>query len=155
MNRDEMMDRTHRRIGESGRAFRRRGAGRTSTFSNVIQQSSAACQALNSPTGQDALALLDAPGHAGKNLRVTLEVGPIREAGFLPATPASRMHTVSRTQVAVHTPVGGATGVRLILDRAAHGTTIHIQTCFPLDTLLMVSKFEIRDMDRRLVIARG
>ena len=43
----EMMDRTHKRVGESNNAFKNRGgAVRTSTFKNVIQQADAACQAL-------------------------------------------------------------------------------------------------------------
>ncbi|MCA9545636.1 MAG: hypothetical protein KC613_14625 [Myxococcales bacterium] len=151
----EMMDRTHKRVGESNNAFKNRGgAVRTSTFKNVIQQADAACQALNSPKGQQALGLLDAPVHAGKNLRLTLEVGPIREAGFLGATPAPRMHTVHKNNAAVQSPTGGARGVRVIIDRAPGQAEIHIQTCFPLDNLAN-SSFTIRDMGANVNVATG
>ncbi len=155
VTKNDMMLRTHKQPGESNNVFKNRGgAVRTSTFKNLLQQADAACQALNSVKGQAALAVLDSPVHAGKNLRVTLEVGPIREAGFLNATPAPRMHTVHKTHGAVQTPTGGAAGVRIILDRVAHGTEIHVQTCFPLDTL-PTSKYSVRDMNAQADIAFG
>jgi len=155
VNKTEMMHRTHKSVGESNKAFKKRGGTtRTSTFKNLVQQADAAQQALNSTKGQAALALLDSHMHKGKNLRVTLEVGPIHEAGFLPATPSPGMHTVHKSHVMVNTPGAGASGVRLILDRVAHHTDIHIQTCFPLDTLTG-SKYSIKDMDKKINIANG
>jgi len=155
VNQPEMMHRTHKLPTESNTGFKNRGgAVRTSTFANLLQQADAACQALNSTLGQRALAVLDMPAHAGKNLRLTLEFGPIRQAGFLPAAGAPHMHTVHKNDAAVQTPGAGATGVRLIADRAAGGTSLHVQTCFPLDAL-PVSSFKIRDMTANIDVASG
>jgi hypothetical protein len=151
----EMLHRTHKMPAESNKQFKNRGgAVRTSTFPNLLQQADAACQALNSPLGQRALSVLDSPVHAGKNLRLTLEFGPIREAGFLPASGAPHMHTVHKNDAKVQAPAGGATGVCLIADRGAGGTALHMQTCYPLDAL-PVSKFVIRDMTAQIDIMSG
>ena len=80
----DMMQRTHRLGGESTGQFRNRGGTtQTSAFANLIRQADAASQALNSDRGQRGLAILDAPAHASKQLRLTLSIAGIHEAGFL------------------------------------------------------------------------
>ena len=152
----DMMTRTHKQAGESNRTFKNRGgAVRTSTFKNLIQQSDAACQALNSPYGQAAMGVLDIVAHANKSLRVTLTVGPIREAGFLRASAATPMKTVHKTEAAVRTPAAGAGGVMVIIDRVAGQREIHIQTCYPVATLPRGCSYVVQNMATRAQIARG
>lgn len=147
-----MMHRTHKQLGESNRAFKvRGGTSQTSAFANLIQQADAACQALNAPMGQRALALLDLPLHAAKNLRLTLEVNGLREIGFLGTGPG-RMNTVHKSDLQATSTRAGA--VRLIIDRAPGAANIHIQTCFPLENLAL-SRFEVMDMGTKAVVARG
>lgn len=142
-----MMDRTHKRTGESNKQFSKRGgAARTSSFKNQLQQADAVCQALNSIKGQQALRQLDAVSHAGKNLRVTIQHGPIVEAGFLPGSTVAKMSTVHKSQASVQRPAGGTAGIRLIIDRGAGQKSFHIQTCMPLDAL-PASSFEVKNMD--------
>jgi hypothetical protein len=148
----DMMHRTHKQAAESNRMFANRGGvSQTSAFANLIQQADAAFQALNSPMGQRALAVLDLPLHAARNLRLTLEVNGLREIGFL-GPVQGRMNTVHKTAPQVTSTRAGA--VRLIIDRAPGAANIHIQTCFPLQSLAS-SRFEVTDMGTRAVIARG
>lgn len=149
-----MILRTHKQPGESNNQFKNRGgAVQTSAFRNLLQQADAACQALNSIIGYRALQVFDNPAHAGQNLRMTLEVTGIKEAGFMPGSAAQRMATIHKTQAAVNRP--GAAGVRLIIDRAAGGGTLHIQTCFPVDSLPAGSHFEVKDMGSNTTVAVG
>lgn len=139
-----MMLRTHKQVGESNTQFSNRGGTtRTSAFGNQLQQADAVCQALNSLKGQAALAVFDSPAHAAVGLRATIDFGPIRQMGFLEGSGASPMKTVAKTDVAIQKPVGGAAGIRVILDRGANLKTFHIQTCMPLDTLAM-SKYDVK-----------
>lgn len=153
-----MMDRTHKRPGETNKQFSKRPGttGTTSSFKNQLQQADAVCQALNSAKGQQALRQLDLSTHAARNLRLSIEFGPIKEAGFLPGSGAAPMSTVKKSDAGIKRPVGGAAGVRVILDRGAGQNAFHIQTCMPLDTLATDS-FELRNMDVNpgVVIATG
>jgi hypothetical protein len=149
----DMVYRTHKGVGESNNAFKNRGgAVQTSAFANLLQQADAACQALNSNTGNRALQVFDLPLHAGKNLRMTLEVAGIREAGFMPGSGPQHMATIHKSQAAVNRP--NAAGVRLIIDRAPGQANIHIQTCFPLDAL-GGSRFEVKDLGTNATVAVG
>ena len=149
----DMMHRTHPLGGESTSQFRRRGgATQTSAFANLIQQADAACQALNSDKGQRGLAILDAPAHASKRLRLTLSIAGIHEAGFL-GGGQGRMSTAHKNQADVTRT--GAGGVRVIIDRDPGAANIHVQTCFPLDTLPQGSGYEVKDMGTNATIARG
>ena len=145
----DMVHRTHKGVGESNSAFKNRGgAARTSAFANLLQQAEAACQALNSPTGQRALRVFDLHLHA--NLRMTLDVGGIVEASFIADSGAQRMATIGKDQAAVNRP--NAAGVRLIVDRGLGQAKIHIQTCFPLDAL-DASSFEVVDRGTNTTLA--
>jgi hypothetical protein len=149
-----MILRTHKQAGESTNQFKNRGgAVQTSAFANLLQQADAACQALNSIMGFRALQVFDNPMYAGQNLRMTLEVAGITQAGFLPGSGAQRMATIHKTHAAVSRP--GAAGVRLIIDRAAGGGNLHIQTCFPVDSLPGGSHFEVKDMGSNTTVAVG
>lgn len=151
-----MIQRTHKQPGESNNQFKQRGgAPKTSAFANLLQQSEAVCQALNSTTGQQALRVLDSAAHAGKDLRVTVSFGPIKEAGFLPGSGTAKMSVASKNAAGVQKPAGGAAGIRVILDRAANQSSLHIQTCMPLDTLAG-SSYQVKDMaPGGAVIAQG
>lgn len=152
VNRGEMMLRTHKQTGESNSQFKNRGgAVQTSAFANLIQQSDAACQALNSVTGQAALSVLDDSTYSGKKLRVTLEVNNLKEIGFLSAGPG-KMSTVGKNDGTVLNT--SAKGVRIILDRAGGASTIHIQTCFPL-AMLSTPAYTVTDMTANTVVAAG
>lgn len=147
----EMMLRTHKQVGESNTQFSNRGGTtRTSAFNSLMEQADAVCQALNSTQGQSALQVFDAPAHAAKKLRATIDFGPIKQFGFLDVG-AGAMKTVHKTDADVQDPGGGAAGVRVILDRGANGTTFHIQTSMPLDTLAG-TKFEVKE-GNSLIIA--
>jgi hypothetical protein len=149
-----MMYRTHKQVGESNNAFKNRGgAVQTSAFANLIQQSDAACQALNSSKGYEALSVFDATQHANKYLRLVLDASGIREIGFLNLGPG-RMKTVGKNDTSVTKTQ--ANGVRLIIDRGPSATAFHIQTCFPLSNL-GASTYEVTDMGNGLkqVIASG
>lgn len=143
-----MMDRTHKRPGESNTQFSNRPgtSGTTSAFKNQLQQADAVCQALNSAKGQQALRSLDMPAYAAHNVRLTIEFGPIKEAGYLPGSGAAPMATVKKADAAIRRPAGGTAGVRVIMDRGAGQNTFHIQTCMPLDTMA-ASKYDLRNMD--------
>ena len=150
----DMIFRTHKQATESNNQFKNRGgAVQTSAFANLLQQADAACQALNSIIGFRALQVFDAPAHAGQSLRMTLEVSGITQAGFMAGSGIQKMATIHKTQAAVNRP--GAAGVRLIIDRAPGQTTLHIQTCFPLDSLPGGSHFEVKDMGTNAVVAVG
>jgi hypothetical protein len=141
-----MMQRTHKNVGESNRQFSRRGGTpRTSSFKNQLHQADAVSQALNSVKGQMALRVLDMPTHAGLALRTTIEFGPIKEAAFMPGSAIAPMTTVHKNDAGIQKPVGGVAGIRLILDRGAGQSTFHIQTCMPLDTMA-VGKYQVKNM---------
>ena len=152
-----MLDRTHKRPGESNSQYKNRdGSGVTSAFKNQLQQSDAVCQALNSTKGQQALRQFDLPAHAAKNLRLTIEYGPIKEAGFLPGAAAAPMSKSHKNSPVIHRPAGGTAGIRVIIDRGAGQNTFHIQTCMPLDTMAR-SKYDLKNMDTNpaAVLATG
>jgi len=155
VDQDEMLDRTHKRPGESNNQFKQRGgAVRTSTFANLLQQADVACQALNSAIGQQALAILDQPANRARRVRLTLEAAGVAEAGFIAGSPAPSMGTVHKNDAAVLRPAGGAAGVRLIIDCAPNQPEIHIQTCFPLSGAVQAG-FEVKDMTTNTVVAQG
>ena len=83
-----MLDRVTKRPGESGNQFKKRGAGATGAFTTQLQQGSAACEALNSRVGQEALAWFDDIEYQGSGLRLVLTAPVTRELGFLPASGA-------------------------------------------------------------------
>lgn len=140
-----MMLRTHKQVGESNSQFNNRGGtGKTSAFGNLLQQADAVCQALNSMKGQAALGVFDNPTHAAVPLRATIDFGPLKQMGFLPGSGAAPMKTITKTDALIQKPVGGAAGIRLILDRGANQNSFHIQTCMPLDTMPAV-KYEVKN----------
>nr|WP_314621577.1 hypothetical protein [uncultured Noviherbaspirillum sp.] len=126
----QQLDRVTKRAGESNNQFKRRGAGATGAFLNQVQQGFAVCEALNSPLGQVALVVLDSAANMGKNIRIVLTVAGVKEAGFLPGTLAPHATAVAKGDTNVQTK--STSGVKLILDRSAHATSFHIQTCYPL-----------------------
>jgi hypothetical protein len=146
-----MMHRTHKAAGESNKSFKRRGGVvQTSSFKNVLQQSSAVTQALNSPMGQAVMRVFDrAPT---LSLRATLEVAGIIEAGFLPASGIPLAKTVHKNDTKVTT--GGGDGVRVIVDRGANSQKMTIQTCFPLIGCTG-SSYKVEALPGTLVIEQG
>ncbi len=126
-----MVDRTHKRPGESNNQFGQRGGvGTTSGFGNMLQQASALMQALNSLVGQRGLGILDRPAYAGEILRLKLVAHVTGETGFLPVD-GHQIGMQSRKQVA-NLQSGGIAGIRAIIDRGPHGTELFVQTCFPI-----------------------
>lgn len=144
----DMLDRTHKRPGESNSQFNSRdGKPKTSAFKSLLDQADAATQALNSPTGQSALAEFDNHvSYLGHRLRVTLKVAAIRQFGFLDGFPetATPMLMARKTAPAIEKPMGGAAGVMLILDGIGGSNVVHIQTCYPLDSIVG-SSFTVDD----------
>jgi hypothetical protein len=126
--------------------------GASSMFPNLIVQSAAAVQALNSATGQAALAIFDA--HAGKKLRMTLNCSNIKEQGFLPGTKAPPV-TVAVKAAAPTATSSATTGVRLIIDRDDARSQIFIQTCIPLNTPNLASSWKVEDYTTHTEIASG
>ena len=150
-----MVDRTNLRPGESGRAARARGSVPTSSaFPNLLQQGSAACEALNSPTGQAGLAVFDDPAHLGSNLRLTINVPITREMGFLPASGAPSLHVSTRASTVVD-KTQNTSGVRLIIDRAAAGLVMHIQTCIPLGGAAPAATWNVISKPGDVAVANG
>lgn len=132
--------RTTQNPGESNNAFKNRdGVGTASAFKSLLAQADAAGQALNSPVGQQALAVFDDPTKAGHKLRVMLNFAPIRQFGFLPASPSSGIVKSQKDPVtkigAVDINVNVAAGVRLILDAIGGSGVFTIQTCIPIDQM--------------------
>lgn len=126
-----MMDRTHKRPGESNNQFSNRGGtGTTSGFANMLAQSAALMQALNSQLGQRGLAILDRPAYAADSLRLKLVVHATGETGFLPVDGHQSGMQARKTLGNLHT--GGIAGIRAIIDRGPHGTELFVQTCFPI-----------------------
>lgn len=152
LDRAHQLDRVTKRPNESNNQFKKRGAGRTGAFMNQIQQGSAACEALNSPTGQAVLAVFDDPAHAGKRIRVVITVTGIKESGFLPGTLAPHATLVKKGDAAVQTLV--TNGVLLILDRGPNGTSAHIQTCYPSSDAV-ASSWSAIDFATKAVLASG
>ena len=118
--------------------------GASSMFPNLILQSSAAVQALNSPKGQAALAIFDNATHAGKSLRMTLTCANVKEQGFLPGTSAPSV-TVAMKGAAPAATASATTGVRLIVDRDEATAKVFIQTCIPLNTANLASSWKVED----------
>ncbi len=142
-----MMARTHKGADESNKQFSNRGGTtRTSAFGNLLHQSEAVCQALNSTKGQLALGVFDDKNHAAKKLRATIEFGPVKEGTLFSNAVNSPMKTVHKSDVSIQKPSGGAAGVRVILDRGANQAVFHIQTCMPLDTM-PACKYEVKEGD--------
>jgi len=146
------LDRVTKRPGESNNQFKKRGAVKTGAFKTQLQQGSAACEALNSSAGQAALAVFDNATHAGKKLRITLQLAGVKEAGFLPGTLAPHSTTVKKGDAAVTTLA--TTGVMVIVDRGAHATTMQIQTCYPLSDPT-TTNWEVVEMPSQAQIASG
>jgi len=147
------LDRVTKRVGESNSQFKKRGATKTGAFKTLLQQGSAACEAMNSPACQAALALFDDAMHVGKKLRISIQVAGIKEAGFLPGTLAPHSTTVKKGDTAV-TMVGATTGVMMIVDRGANATTIQIQTCYPLSDPT-ATNWQVVEMPSNTQIAAG
>jgi hypothetical protein len=147
-----MLDRVTKRPGESGNQFKKRGAGATGAFTTQLQQGSAACEALNSRFGQDALAWFDDVEYQGFGLRLVLTAPISRQLGFLPASGAPSAYAVKKGDAAV-TKAANTSGVKLIIDRAANGNTMHIQTCYPLNGAAPVAEWDVTDMSGRTVVA--
>jgi len=152
-----LVDRTHQRTGESNRRARNRVKPETSAFNNIAMQAEAACQVLNSVTGQAALRVLDIPQNTGRHLRVMLKVLAVREAGFLERTQATRINVSTRHSLTVESTPEGAAGVTLILDRAAGQSRLHIQTCYGM-RVMPSNSFTVSEIgpgNTSSVIARG
>jgi hypothetical protein len=128
--------------------------GASSMFPNLIVQSSAATQALNSPTGQAALAIFDNAAHTGKRLRMTLTCANVKEQGFLPATKAPAVTTATKGAAPV-AATSATTGVRLIVDRDEATGQIFIQTCIPLSAAALTSSWSVEDYTTHVKIANG
>jgi hypothetical protein len=126
----------------------------SSMFPNLVMQSAAAVQALNSTTGQAALATFDDPANATKLLRMTLQMANIKEAGFLEATAAPTVTYVNKGNGPV-AQTTATTGVRLIIDRDNGANSIFIQTCIPLNTPGAGSSWEVKDWGTKAVLASG
>lgn len=144
----DMLDRTHKRTGESNSQFKNRdGKPKTSGFKSLLDQADAAYQALNSSTGQTALAVFDDHSRLGHRIRVVLDVAAIRQFGFLNSFPqtATPMVVATKNSPTVDKPLGGAAGVKLILDGIGGSNVVHIQTCYPLDSL-SGSSYSVQDM---------
>jgi hypothetical protein len=128
--------------------------GASSMFPNLIVQSSAPVQALNSPTGQAGLATFDNGAHAGKRMRLTLTCANVKEQGFLPGTAAPSV-TVAIKGAAPVAATSATTGVRLIVDRDEASGQIFIQTCIPLNTAALASSWKVEDYGTHTQIASG
>ncbi|MBM7066511.1 hypothetical protein [Actibacterium sp. 188UL27-1] len=149
----QMMHRTHKRPGESNSQFKNRGgAVQTSAFKNVLQQSDAVAQALNSPRGQAVMRVFDRAATQGLPLRAMLKVGGIQEAGFLAASGAPKAKTVHKNDATVSSGTGA--GVNIILDRGPNANTFVVQTCYPL-TVCPASSYKVTDQASRAVIEQG
>jgi hypothetical protein len=147
------LDRVTKRPGESNNQFKNRGGtGKTGAFKSLLQQGSAACEALNSAAGQAALAVFDDIAHAGKKLRISIQVAGIKEAGFLPGTLAPHSTTVKKGDAAVSTLA--TTGVMMIIDRGANSATMQIQTCYPLSDPTATS-WDVVEMPAKTQVASG
>jgi hypothetical protein len=146
------LDRVTKRPGESNNSFKKRGATKTGAFKTLLQQGSAACEALNSSTGQAALALFDNMTHAGKKLRMTLQIAGVKEAGFLPGTITPHCTTVKKGDASVNTVA--TTGVMIIIDRGANANKMHIQTCYPLSDP-MLSNWDVVEMPSKTLVGNG
>lgn len=148
-----MLDRTHKRSGESNNQWKNRsGAPKTSAFDNLIFQSAAVTQAFNSTTGQAALAVFDDPAHSGKNLRMKLMVAGIGESDFIGTGRGPGMRASDKNTSTV-TTVPGAAGVTVIVDRGPSSTEPFIQTCYPLDTC-QTSSYSVSEVPGN-VVAQG
>ena len=128
--------------------------GASSMFPNLILQSSAAVQALNSPTGQAGLATFDDATHAGKALRMTLTCANVKEQGFLPETSAPSV-TVAMKGAAPVAMSSATTGVRLIVDRDEANGQIFIQTCIPMSAANLASSWSVQDYATHAQVASG
>ncbi|HKE93749.1 MAG TPA: hypothetical protein VKB34_05545 [Povalibacter sp.] len=147
------LDRVTKRGNETKKQFKKRGGvGTTGAFKTLLQQGSAACEALNSDAGQAALAVFDNPAHAGKKLRINMEISGIKEAGFLPGTLAPHSTKVKQGDASVSTMA--TTGVMIVIDRGANGATLQIQTCYPLSGGTATS-WKVQEMPSQTVIASG
>ena len=139
--------------GESNKQFEKRGGtGKTGAFKSLLKQGSAACEGLNSPAGQDALAIFDDTAHAAKKIRGVLSVAGVKEAGFLPGTLAPHSTNVKKGDAAVQTLA--TAGVQLFLDRGAAGTTFQIQTCYPLADPFLTN-WNAVEMPGKIALAAG
>ena len=153
LDKTAQLDRVTKRVGESNNQFKNRGGtGKTGAFKTLLQQGSAACEALNSAAGQAALAAFDDATHAGKRLRISMQVAGVKEAGFLPGTLAPHSTTVKKGDAAVTTLA--TTAVMMIVDRGANATTMQIQTCYPLSDPT-VTKWDVVEMPAKTQIASG
>lgn len=150
-----MLHRTHKVAGESNNQFKNRGGtAKTSAFKNLVQQASAATEALNSAKGQAALAVLDDATHSGKNLRLSMDIPVTAEMGFLPASGAPSL-TVAHKDSPALDKTQNTSAVRLIIDRGPGGTALHIQTCIPLGGVAPVPSYSVKDMATNAVVSAG
>ncbi len=128
--------------------------GASSMFPNLIMQSSAAVEALNSASGQTALAEFDKAANNGKKLRMVLQVANIKEAGFLPGTMAPSVTYVQKG-AAPAAQSAATTGVRIIVDRDTANNKIFIQTCIPLNTPAAATSWSVKDTVANTTLASG
>jgi hypothetical protein len=149
------LDRVTKRPDESNSRFKKRGGTKTTgAFMNVIQQSSAATQALNSTYGQNSLAVFDDLAHASVPVRIVLAVVGIKEADFIPGSLAPHSTTVTQGETSV-TVVGSTSGVQLILDRAAGATSFQIQTCYPLSGATVSTNWKAENYTDKTELGSG
>lgn len=150
-----MLDRVTKRPNESNSQFKQRdGTGKTGAFATQVLQISAATQALNSGPGQAALAVLDDPTHAGAPLRIVMTIPIAKEYGFLASSGAPSYATVKKNDVAV-TRVQASCSINMIIDRGAGGTTLQIQTCYPVDGVGIPASWSVKNFATKTVVAQG
>ncbi len=150
-----MLHRTHKAVGESNNQFKNRGGtATTSAFKNLIQQASAATEALNSAKGQAALAVLDDGAHSAENLRLSMDIPVTAEMGFLPASGAPSLTVANKNSAALN-KTQNTSAVRLIIDRGAGGTALHIQTCIPLGGAAPAASWSVKNMTTGAVVGSG
>ncbi|MCF7699907.1 hypothetical protein [Loktanella sp. M215] len=150
-----MLDRVTKRAGESNSQFKNRGGtGKTGAFATQVLQISAATQALNSVPGQAALAVLDDATHAGSPLRIVMTIPITKEFGFMPASGAPSYASVSKNDAAV-TRTQASCSINMIIDRGAGGTTLQIQTCYPVDGVGIPASWTVTNFSTKVVVAQG
>jgi hypothetical protein len=115
----------------------------SSAFATLIQQASAATQALNSPKGQEALRELDSKAPPSR-LTLTVAMRPL-ESSYAPravgiSTTHVRREDPADAKSAVKTITAATTAVILVLETRLQGT-LHIQSCYPSDDTALVSGF--------------
>jgi hypothetical protein len=125
----------------------------SSMFPNLIQQSSAATQALNSTTGQAGLKCFDDTAK-GKLLRMVLTVANVKQSDFIPGTMAPTV-TYAKRGDAPTAQSTATTGVTMVVDRDETNGSIFIQTCVPLSATGVASSWDVKQFPAKTPIASG